>query len=125
MKKTILVGVLIGLVIGTWLVSRIDGAQRDHTFERFRASYDSGDLDGVIASADRVLQDREGDIDALLSAATAYAMKGSVGFTERSNGQKAIEYAERALKVSPRHSEALRVKGYALEIQERYDEAHT
>jgi tetratricopeptide (TPR) repeat protein len=124
MKKTILGGVIIGGILGGLLVSSLKSAEVDANLEAFRARYDEGDLDGVITQAQGALDRNAEDIDALLSAATAYAMKGSVGFSERSQGQKAIEYADRALKISPEHSEALRIKAYALEIQERYDEAH-
>jgi tetratricopeptide (TPR) repeat protein len=124
MKKTILGGVIIGGILGGLLVSSLKSAEVAANLEAFRARYDEGDLDGVITQARGALDRNAEDIDALLSAATAYAMKGSVGFSERSQGQKAIEYADRALKISPEHSEALRIKAYALEIQERYDEAH-
>lgn len=125
MKKAITGGIIFGLLVGTFLVSRLRHAEHEEAREVLRASYDAGDLDGVIAKANGALKTSGNDIDALLAAATAYAMKGSVGFSERENGQKAIEYVDRALKIDPNNSEALRIKAYAYEIQERYDEAHT
>jgi tetratricopeptide (TPR) repeat protein len=124
MKKAILGGVIIGGILGGLLVVSLKRAEIEASLEAFRARYDEGDLDGVIAQARGALERNTEDVDALLAAATAYAMKGSVGFSERSNGQKAIEYADRALKLAPENAEALRIKAYALEIQERYDEAH-
>jgi tetratricopeptide (TPR) repeat protein len=124
MKKAILGGVIIGAVVGGFLVSRLDLIERESNLETFRASYDAGDLEGVIAQARGTLERNADDIDALLATATAYAMKGSVGFSERANGDKAIEYADRALKIAPDNSEALRIKAYAYEIQERYEDAH-
>lgn len=128
MKKTGMVRVIVLFLFVVaaevaW-VFIINGSQRDEQLKALHSSYDAGDLDGVIAGADRALESDRADIDALLAAATAYAMKGSVGFTERANGTKAIEYADRVLKIEPEHSEALRIKAYAFEIQERYDEAH-
>jgi tetratricopeptide (TPR) repeat protein len=117
-----LVGVFI--VVGIVLVWRFGGEDKTQLLRELQSDYNSGNLDGMIARADGVLQRSEDDVDALLAAATAYAMKGSVGFSERENGTKAIEYADRALKISPANSEALRIKAYAYEIQERYDEAH-
>lgn len=117
-----LVGVC--LVVGIALVWRFSGEDKTQLLHQLQSDYDSGNLDGMIARADGVLKKGGEDIDALLAAATAYAMKGSVGFSERESGDKAIEYADRVLKVSPNHSEALRIKAYAYEIQERYDEAH-
>lgn len=124
MKKAILGGVCVGVVIGGFIVSRLDLFTRERNLEVFRSSYDAGDLDGVVAQARGALELNAEDVDALLATATAYAMKGSVGFSERANGQKAIEYADRVLKLVPEHAEALRIKGYAYEIQERYDQAH-
>ena len=125
MKKIGSIGVVVVAVValGAWVLI-INSSQRDEQLKALQSSYDAGDLDGVIARADSALESDRADIDALLAAATAYAMKGSVGFTEQANGAKAIEYADRVLKVEPEHSEALRIKAYAFEIQEKYDDAH-
>jgi tetratricopeptide (TPR) repeat protein len=88
------------------------------------SSYNAGDYSTVLGEAADALKRNPDDIQALLAAATTYAMQGSVGFAEASNGQLAIEYADKALALDPRNAEAYRIKGYALEIQERYDEAH-
>lgn len=125
MKKIGSIGVIVVAVValGAWVLI-INSSQRDEQLKALQSSYDAGDLDGVIARADSALESDRADIDALLAAATAYAMKGSVGFTEQANGAKAIEYADRVLKVEPEHSEALRIKAYAFEIQEKYEDAH-
>jgi tetratricopeptide (TPR) repeat protein len=124
MKKVLIIGVVVGIVLGSLLWWRIQAGARREFLHALQSSYNSGDLDGVIRRADDSLSSRNDDVDALLAAATAYAMKGSVGFAETSNGTKAIEYADRVLQISPQNSEAYRVKAYALEIQERYDDAH-
>lgn len=123
--KTFLGGIIAACVIaGVILLWRFAGEDKTQVLRDLQSDFDSGNLDGMIGRADRMLEGGREDIDALLAAATAYAMKGSVGFSERENGAKAIEYADRVLKISPQHSEALRIKAYAFEIQERYDEAH-
>lgn len=124
--KTRSIAGLIGVgsvVLGVWAVI-LNGSSRHEQLKALQSSYDAGNLDGVIAQANNALGRNNADIDALLAAATAYAMKGSVGFTEKENGTKAIEYADRVLKVEPDNSEALRIKAYAFEIQENYEEAH-
>ncbi len=123
--KAFLAGIFgVFVVMGIVLVWRFSGEDKTQLLHDLQSDYNSGNLDGMIARADRVLETGGEDIDALLAAATAYGMKGSVGFSEQESGNKAIEYADRVLKVSPNHSEALRIKAYAYEIQERYDEAH-
>lgn len=125
MKNRSIAGLIVAgvVVAGAWTwINR--GPDRAEQLKAFQSSYNAGDLDGVIARADHSLDRNGSDIDALLAAATAYAMKGSVGFTEQANGSKAIEYADRVLAVAPNHSEALRIKAYAFEIQEKYDDAH-
>jgi tetratricopeptide (TPR) repeat protein len=123
--KTFLVGIITaGMVVAIVLLWRSSGVNRTQLLNDLQSDFDSGNLEGMIARADRVLEGSRDDIDALLAAATAYAMKGSVGFSERENGTKAMKYADRVLEIAPDHSEALRIKAYALEIQERYDEAH-
>jgi len=123
--KTFLGGIIAVVVVGgVVVVWRFIGDDKTQVLHELQTDFDSGNLDGMIARADHMLEGEREDIDALLAAATAYAMKGSVGFSERANGTKAIEYADRVLQISPEHSEALRIKAYALEIQERYDEAH-
>jgi tetratricopeptide (TPR) repeat protein len=124
MKKVLTIAVVVGIVGGSLLWWKIQAGARRQFLHELQNSYNSGDLDGVIRRADGSLSQNSDDVDALLAAATAYAMKGSVGFAEASNGTKAIEYADRVLQLSPQNSEAYRVKAYALEIQERYDDAH-
>jgi tetratricopeptide (TPR) repeat protein len=124
MRKFLGVVIVVVVVIGFVLAWRFSGVNKTQLLQDLQSDFNSGNLDGMIARADRVLEGTSDDIDALLAAATAYAMKGSVGFSERENGNKAIEYADRVLLISPDHSEALRIKAYAFEIQERYDEAH-
>lgn len=124
MKTFLGVLVALGVVVGIFLLWRFAGESRAQLLKALQSDFDTGDLDGMITRADRVLEGTRDDVDALLAAATAYAMKWSVGFAERENGAKAIEYADRALQISPDHSEALRIKAYAFEIQERYEEAH-
>lgn len=125
MKTRSIAGLIgVGVVaLGVWAVILNDSGRHEQ-LKALQSSYDAGNLDGVIAQANNALGRNNADIDALLAAATAYAMKGSVGFTEKENGTKAIEYADRVLKVEPENSEALRIKGYAFEIQEKYDDAH-
>ncbi len=124
MKAILGVIITVGVVMGIVRVWCSLGADKDRELRELQSEFDTGNLDGMIAHADRMLEDDHDDVDALLAAATAYAMKGSVGFSERENGTKAIEYADQVLKISPNHSEALRIKAYAFEIQERYEEAH-
>lgn len=124
MKKVLTVAVVVGIVGGSLLWWKIQAGARREYLQGLQNSYNSGDLDGLIRRADDSLSQNSDDVDSLLAAATAYAMKGSVGFAEASNGTKAIEYADRVLQISPQNSEAYRVKAYAFEIQERYDDAH-
>ena len=125
MKKVLVAFMGLGaLGIAAILLLQSAANHKSAILNAFQSDFDSGNLDAMVARADGVLAGSQDDIDALLAAATAYAMKGSVGFSERENGSKAIEYADRVLRISPDNSEAFRVKGYALEIQERYDEAH-
>ena len=124
MKKALGISIVVGVVVGSLFWWKIQADARREFLRGLQVSYDSGDLNGVIARADQALATQGDDVDALLAAATAYAMKGSVGFAEAANGVKAIEYADRVLQIDPRNSEAYRVKAYALEIQEKYDDAH-
>jgi tetratricopeptide (TPR) repeat protein len=124
MKKAIGISIVVGIGLGSLLWWKIQADARREFLRGLQVSYNSGDLNDVIARADQALVQRGDDVDAMLAAATAYAMKGSVGFAEGSNGAKAIEYADRVLQIDPENSEAYRVKAYALEIQERYDDAH-
>lgn len=89
-----------------------------------QSDYDNGKYDELILKAETRLQEDPEDIEALRAVATTYAMKGSVGFSEKGNGTKALEYADRILSRDPANSEAYRIKGYAHEIQEQYDQAH-
>jgi tetratricopeptide (TPR) repeat protein len=95
-----------------------------NTEKHYEADYNGGNLDGMIQRADASLSRDKDNIAALLAAATAYAMKGSVGFSEHSNGAKAIQYADKAILIDPSNSEAYRIKGYSYEIQEIYESAH-
>ncbi|MEY4668081.1 MAG: hypothetical protein RL518_780 [Pseudomonadota bacterium] len=124
MRKVLGLVIVLGVVSGGVLLWRYVGQSKTRMLNQLQSDFDSGNLDGMISRADGMLEGSGEDIDALLAAATAYAMKGSVGFSERENGTKAIKYADRVLKLSPEHSEALRIKAYAFEIQERYDDAH-
>lgn len=92
--------------------------------EALLSDFNDGNYDQLIQSSKEVLQVEPKNIEALIALSITYAMKGSIEFTEKENGIKAIEYADQALALEPGNSEAYRVKGYAYEIQELYDLAH-
>jgi tetratricopeptide (TPR) repeat protein len=123
MRKTILLAIVVGVGVGwgAWSVARERARQR--LLVEFQELYNGGDLGVLIQKAEERLASHPKDIDALIAAANAYSMKGSVGFSEGPHGNKAVEYADRVLVLEPQHSEAHRIKGYAFEIQERYSDA--
>lgn len=89
------------------------------------ASYNGNDLDGTVSKADTVLTYDPHDVDALLLKAEALAQKGSLTFQERTYGLQAIDLANQALAIDPKSDEAYRIIGYAHEIMQEYDQAHT
>jgi tetratricopeptide (TPR) repeat protein len=117
----------ISLIAVALLVARFAAPRHPTSLEterQFQADYNGGNLEGMIQRATEELSRDQQNISALLAAATAYAMKGSIGFSERSNGVKAIQYADKVLILEPSNSEAYRIKGYSYEIQEIYEVAH-
>lgn len=123
MKKNVaLLTVIFALVGALSMVASL--LLRGSHLEQFRSDFNSGDLNKVIADAEEILRKDKDNVEALLAIATTYAMRGSVSFSEKENGTKAIEYADQALALDPTNSEAFRIKGYAYEIQELYPQAH-
>lgn len=91
---------------------------------KLSSEYNKGNYDALILEAETVLESDPRNVDALNSIATAYAMKGSIGFSEKENGLQSIAFADQAIAIDPSNSEAYRIKGYAFEIQEQYSDAH-
>lgn len=92
--------------------------------ESIVSDYNNSNLDGAISNAEALIKKNPQDVTGLLALAATYAERGSVTFKEEENALKAIEYADMAIAIDPNSSEAYRIKGYAYEIQEKYNEAH-
>ena len=93
------------------------------TYDSVGNSFNSGDIDATVKVAEKFVSDKPNDANALLSLASVYAEKGSVSFSEKDFGQKAIDTANKALVISPDSSEAHRIIGYSYEIMQEYDKA--
>ena len=124
MKKWIGVISLVAAFIVWGRVAALYQPSSRDAATRFQADFDNGDLNAMIRRADSELLRDTKNVEALLAAATAYAMKGSVGFSEHANGTKAIQYADKVLLLDPNNAEAYRIKGYSYEIKEIYELAH-
>jgi cytochrome c-type biogenesis protein CcmH/NrfG len=88
-------------------------------------AFNQNDFATAIADSDTLLASDHNNIDALLAKAITLAQKGSIEFKEAEYGTQAIVVAQQALAIDPKNSEAWRIIGYANEIQQKYDEAHT
>lgn len=117
----VIICILIILVAAYWFI----GYRSQKVIEQVGVSYNTGNLDDAIKSAESLLEKNPNDIQALLAVAATYAQKGSVSFKEEENAKLAIEYADRVLVIDPKNSEAYRIKGYSFEIQELYSDAHS
>ncbi len=123
-RKNILVTLVCVLIIGAGIYW-FSQTRTSKVIDNIGADYNRGNLDSAIAEAENLLAKNPNNIQALLAIASAYAQKGSLTFKEEENAKKAIEYADRALALDSKNSEAFRIKGYANEIQELYSEAHS
>lgn len=137
-KKTLLIalGILTLLIVGVWsymyysspqaakLTSPEGQAARAEVLNRFNAN----DLDGAIASAQKLVKNdnSENSLLGLLQLANAYVQKA--GFSSSSSeakeyANKAIDSARQVLLIDLENQEAYRVTGYAYEILQDYPNA--
>lgn len=93
--------------------------QKGTVFENFQ----SGNVDDSLLIVDQILEENPNDIDAILTKAQILANKGSMNFNEEEYAGQSIELIDRVLAIDPQNTTALYAKGYALEIQNRFDEA--
>lgn len=124
MKRYVIVG-SIAIILIISVTFAVIYWQNKKIYSKIEQKFDNLDYDGAITSAEKKIVNQPNDIDALLLLAATYAQKGSVSFHEEDNAQKAIMYADQVIALDPLNSEAYRIKGYALEIQEQYELAHT
>lgn len=123
MKKYILIGVIaILLIVGITSVIIISKNKKINV--DIAGFFDTKDYDQAIEKATEKLATQPNELETLLLLAATYAQKGSVSFKEDDNALKAIEYADKALAIDSNSSEAYRIKGYAYEIMEKYEDAH-
>lgn len=73
---------------------------------------------------DSQLVSNQNDINLLLQKAQALAQEASLTFKEKELGDKAREFALKALALDPKSVQALTLIGYTYEIQEDYVNAH-
>ncbi len=126
MKKKILITILTivvvaGMSVGLFYLNKYN---REKAVINVVNDYDTGNLDGAIDKSLQNLEKDKNNVNALLLLAATYAQKGSVTFKEEGGAVLAIETADKVLAIDPKNSEAYRIKGYAFEIQEKYDDAH-
>ncbi|MFA6446386.1 MAG: tetratricopeptide repeat protein, partial [Candidatus Paceibacterota bacterium] len=84
-------------------------------------AFDSGNFDQAIALSNEILTKDPKNVYALVFLSQTYAQKGSLEFKEKEFGQKAIEYANQAIAISPDNGKAYIALGYANEIMQQYD----
>lgn len=85
--------------------------------------FNKNDLEGAIKNADNVLAKDPNNINALLLKSASLAQQGSLRFQEEEFGTQAIAVADQALSVDSENAEAWRIKGYAYESMQEYDQA--
>jgi len=98
-------------------------AQKEVVKTEMLKSYEAGETDKAISLAQEVLKLDPESIQGLISLGDAYLNKGSLDHQERVYAPKALEIAEKIIAKDPKGFAGYRMKGYALEITEKYDEA--
>jgi len=88
-------------------------------------NYDDGFYEEAIAYTQEYLSQNPDDIGAMLKLATVYLQQGSVEFAEEENAIQALMLLNKVLALEPKNVTALRLVGYAYEIQEQYSDAET
>jgi tetratricopeptide (TPR) repeat protein len=70
-----------------------------------------------------VVSKDKNNVQALLVLALSYAQKGSIDYSEGEYGMKALDTVNKAIMLDAANTEAYRIKGFAYEIMQKYDEA--
>lgn len=83
----------------------------------------AGRYDEAIKIGEELLRNGRADRDVLISLAGAYLQKGSATYSEEENSHKAIEVTDKIISIDVNDSEAYRLKGYAYEIVEDFENA--
>ncbi|MFA6338814.1 MAG: tetratricopeptide repeat protein [Candidatus Paceibacterota bacterium] len=86
-------------------------------------AYDNNDFDTATAKINEVLAAQKDNIQALLLLASIYTTQGSIQFKEQEYSAKAMELANKVLKLDPQNAEAHRILGYAYEMIKNYPKA--
>jgi len=102
-------------------IVELDKSQAD-VREIFKA-YDSGETDNAITLAQKNLDNDPENIQNLIDLADTYLNKGSLDHQEKIYAPKALQIAEKIISEDPNNAAAYRIKGYSMEITEKYDEA--
>ncbi len=93
------------------------------TKDNVTMTFNAGDYGQSIELINEYLKDNPDDANAWAMRATVLANIGSVEFSEEENAQQAIESANKALAINPKQIDALYARGYAYEIQNKFEEA--
>lgn len=102
-------------------ITELDKSQSD--IRQIFKAYDSGETDDAIILAQKKLDQDPEDIQSLINLADTYLNKGSLDHQEKTYAPMALQIAEKIISKDPSNASAYRIKGYAFEITEKYDEA--
>ena len=86
--------------------------------ENINDLYNSNQLDKIIEKKKNAK-----DLDSLIILANSYLQKGSLEFKEKEYGEKGLKIANKILEINPNSAIGFRLKGYAYEIMESYEDA--
>ncbi len=124
-KKYLLIALIAILFIigGVVIIKKFTGFDASREGKQAITSYNSNNIDGAITTLEQVISENRNNHEAMLLLAASYAQKGSLEFKEKEYGNKALDIVNEVIKKDPTNSEAYRIKGYAYEIMQDYDNA--
>lgn len=121
MKKqtaVIIVGLFILVVAGSCVYLYRYYNSSTKVVEEVVSAFDSNNIDESI----KILEKKSTkSSDEKLLLAISYAQKGTIDFDEEGNATKALDLVNEVLLVDENNAEAYRIRGYAYEIQKKYD----
>ena len=96
----------------------------DEIFIPIKDSFLIGDTDTAIELSKSLLQERGGeDVQSMIYLTRGYLEKGSATFNEKEYSDLALGVIKKLEEIAPANPEVYRLKGYAYEIVEEYDNA--